>query len=282
MPGPNTSGTPNTQDYNLGRGVLYFASLDSNGFPTAFRDLGNAPEFNITVSSEDLEHRSSREGKRKIDKTVVLSTDIEGSFQLDELNHENIAAVLSGEKASHTNVSVAGFSEFTMVPSTSFAIGRWFNIENDSHERAYNVQNSDLTVKTTNASPVTLTEGTDFDLDSEFGRIFIKDTTETQTAVSNSEGLDVTLAGNAQANDVNEVNALTKSSVEGALVFISENPANADHSEEYTLYKVKLQADGDISLISDQEFATLPFSFKAESNTAYSDNRTMTVRDVAA
>ena len=58
MAGLNLTGQPNTDDYNLGRGVVYFATLDSaTERPKSYRDMGNAPEFNITVTVEDVRHQ---------------------------------------------------------------------------------------------------------------------------------------------------------------------------------------------------------------------------------
>ena len=57
----NSTGTTQTQDYNLGRGVLYIAALDgTTGLPGPYRDLGNAPSFALNVSVEELIHQSSR------------------------------------------------------------------------------------------------------------------------------------------------------------------------------------------------------------------------------
>ena len=74
MPGVNTTGVPNTNDYNLGRGIVYFSLLDTNGLPTGgYRDLGNAPEFNVSFETETLEHQASRLGLKVTDKEVVIS-----------------------------------------------------------------------------------------------------------------------------------------------------------------------------------------------------------------
>ena len=43
MPGPNTTGLPQTEDYNLGRGIIYLATINATtGKPDAggWRDVG--------------------------------------------------------------------------------------------------------------------------------------------------------------------------------------------------------------------------------------------------
>lgn len=279
--GPNTTGKPNTNDYNLGRGVVYFALHDANGRPKAWRDLGNAPEFNVTIEEETLEHQSSREGLKTTDKEVTISKDMSLTFQLDEINHENLASFLSGEKATHTNVAVAGFTEWEMVPAGELEAGRWYDIKNSSHARAYDVDSTKLTVKTTNASPVTLALNTDYELDETMGRIFLISTSSAvTTAVGAGEGLDVTLTADAGASAVSEVRALTQSNLVGSLKFISENPASNDVQTEYEWHQVTLKSDGDFGLISD-EWTTMGFAAKAEKNTTYTNSSTLTIRNVA-
>lgn len=277
MSGPNTTGRPRTEDYNLGRGILYFALLDpTTNRPLAYRDLGNSPEFNLSIEVETLQHSSSREGLRVVDKEVVISQSLTLNFQLDEINHENLAALFAGEKASHTNSAVAGFASHEAYPSVEQ--GRWYDIIDANGNRAYDVAGDDLTVEegTSNTEAV---EGVDYELDSEMGRIFIISGSTVLTAGS---PLDLTLAANAGASDVSEVRGLTTTNLIGAIKFISENPANNDRRTEYQFHKVSLKSEGDFSLIGD-EFTTMGFTAAAEKNeTSSPDSPTLTVRSVAA
>lgn len=281
----NLTGQPNTDDYNLGRGILYFALLDIAGKPGAWRDLGNAPSFTITQEAETLEHQSSREGLKVTDKEVVISQAVTCAFTLDEVNSENLALLFSGAQAAHTNVAIAGFTEFAMVPNGAgtLQLGRWYDLVNSSGERAYDVLAADLTVKTNITSPATMVLGTDYLLDSEMGRIFIIHTSSlAATAIADSKGLLVTLTARAGARTVEEVRGLTQVSVKGALKFISSNPANDGQKAEYTFHQVTLKADGDISLIGD-DWTTMPFTCKAERNAAAdADSPYMTYRSVNA
>lgn len=284
MAGPNTTGKPDTEDYNLGRGIVYFAPIDAAGKPTIWRDLGNAPEFNISVEVETLEHQSSREGLKIVDKEVIISQEISVSFQLDEINFENLALFFSGEKNTHVNVSVAGFVEFEMVKDGDLELGRWYDLYNAAvpAERAYDVDIADLTVKTNEAAPVTLVVDVDFELDAEMGRIFILSTgILVPVAIGTGDGLLVTLVANGTAKDVAEVRALTQTNVLGALKFISENPADNDRSTEYEFHKISIKPEGDFALIGD-EFTVQGFTGAAEKNETHSpDSPTMTSRVVS-
>ncbi len=282
MPGPNTTGTANTADYNLGRGILYFASPLISSLPVDWRDLGNCPEFNLSIEVETLEHQSSRAGLKTVDKDVVISQKATVSFGLDELNHENMAAFLAGAKVSHTNVAVAGFSSRLLVPAAQLALGRWYDLTDASGERAYDVVTSDVIIKNS-TDVVTMVDGTDYTLDTEMGRFFVLSTSSAMAAaIAAVEGLNVTLSAEATASDVDEVQGLTTTSVVGALKFVAENPANADAKTEYHFHQISLKAEGDLSLIGD-DYSVMNFTGTAEKNTtADAASPTMVIRNVQA
>lgn len=84
--------SPNTDNYTLGKGVVYFDQLNqSSGLYEGERDLGNAPAFSFNVSLEKLEHYSSRGGLKAKDKEIISEITPAVAFTLDELNKDNIA-----------------------------------------------------------------------------------------------------------------------------------------------------------------------------------------------
>lgn len=267
MPGPNTTGTPNTRDYNLGRGVIYLAVLTAAGQAYGWRDVGNAPEFKLTMESETLEHKSSRSGLKSTDAEVVIDQSATCSFSLDEINHENLADFFSGDKNAPTNSAVAGFAQWSLIPTLELKKGYWYDIRSSTGVRAYDVDPTKLTLKTSNAVPVTLVENTDYTLDTETGRFFILTTsTVVDTAITNGEDITATLTADAGAHLVDEVRILTKTTVKVALKFVASNPANNDAKTELQLHQISLKANGDFNLISD-DWTVMPFTGKAEKNT---------------
>lgn len=279
MPGLNLTGTPNTNDYNLGRGVVYFGVLDTTtGLPVNYRDLGNAPEFNISIESETLEHQSSREGLKTTDKEVVISQKMSLALTLDEINFQNLAALFSGNTATHTNPAIAGFSIITdFVPAADVVLGRWYDLKDSTGERVYDVQQTADVILANGSvgNPGALVDGTDYTLDLLNGRFFLL---TTATAIVDGEEIDFTLTANASAVSQDEVQSLTTTSVIGALKFISENPASNDHQTEYQFHQISLKAEGDFSLIGD-EYTTMNFTAVAEKNeTADAASPTLTVR----
>lgn len=285
MPGPNTTGLPKTEDYNLGRGVVYFATIDgTTGLPIEYRDLGNAPEFSISVEVEKLEHQSSRAGLKVTDKEVIISQKINVSLTLDEINFENLAALLSGAVAKQvTNAGETMQAQFEAYPSV--ALGRWYDVRNASDVRAYGFDTDsgglhpELDLFNDMMQLVQGTEddgSTDYKCDGKFGRIFLF-----SQAPNITDGDPLDFAWTAVTpGDLHEVRSLTKTAVLGAMKFISENPANDDHQTEFQFHQISLKAEGDFSLIGE-EFTTMQFSGIAERNvSADADSPTLTIRDI--
>ncbi len=266
MAGPNTSGQNQPKDYNLGRGVVYIAELDVltllpdvNGY----RDLGNAPEFNITPTEEVLQHFSSRRGLKTLDREVTMSQQIGGSFNLDEFNDENLAVLFNGDQNSFPNPTVLGFAAGVLADSAK--LGRWYDIIDDITVplipgRAYDVPSVSVAL-TVAATP--LVEGIDFILDEKMGRVFFL---ETAADVADGDQVDITVTATpGAAATIEEVRAHTTEEKTYALKFIAENPNNRDKQSQYLFHKVQLKSQTDLSLIGD-DWSQMTLTFSAERN----------------
>lgn len=288
MPGINITGLPQTEDYNLGRGTVYFALLDgTTKLPISYRDLGNAPEFSIAVETETLEHQSSRQGLKITDKEVLISQKVTLSLTLDEINFQNLALLLSGTAHDDQGPSPAtengaidgtngdGMVVLDWIPAAKVELGKWYDLTSlaeGAGKRMYDIDEGLLTLTENGGSALTFP--TDYTLDLEMGRIFLL----TSGVIDDSKGLDLLLTADSGARRVDEVRALQITSVVGALKFISENPANADKQTEYLFHQVSLKAEGDFSLIGD-EFTQMQFTAVAETQaTASPDSPTLTIR----
>jgi len=281
MPGSNSSGAPNTRDYNLGRGRILLAALDAlTGLPDAngFRDLGNAPEFTMTVDVEDLRHQSSRDCVKFTDKRFIISQEVGLGFQVDELNFENWSDFLSGSQLVYDNPHDATIAD--AVISAAVHLGAWYELRNVAGERVYALDASGLvyTIEMDDVVDVLLVEGTDYEINEKLGLIrFLP------TAVNIAEGdgalFNITTAATGlNIRDLDEVAALQRAEVSGALLFISENAGDCGQQVEFRYHKVSLTADGEVSLIGD-EVSTLNFAGVAEKNALVADlSKVLTVR----
>lgn len=273
MPGVNLTGQPNVQNYELGRGKLYLGDLDSSDVPGPYRDLGNAPKFSYKVTSTELEHQSSREGIKDTDASVPIERKITGSFELDEMEFNNIALLVMGTASTaQTNAAVAGIT--SRVLNASVELGRWYDIVNASGVRAYDITTGDLSLSET-AGPTPLVEGTDYELDLDMGRIFLL---SNAVNIAAGESLTMVLAAKAGAKTLDVIKALQVSSVIKSLKFLSRNPANDDAETEYEFHKVSIRPAADVGLIDDK-FKTMGFEFTAykSSATRYADSPTLTI-----
>ena len=275
MAGSNTTGQPNTADYNLGRGALYFANNDSStGLPGAYRHLGNAPEFTISVEVETLEHQSSLTGLKQTDKEVIISQSIGLSMSLDEINFENVALFMSGTYDDYTNVKgISGISQETAV----LVGGRWYDLRDANGSRLYDIDEANATVELTDTAGAGVgSEDTDYTVDYFMGRIFILD----GLTADGKTGLKATVTGNSAAStNLAQVDTLTQTTIAGSVKFISENPVDGDHPTEYQFHQVSLKAEGDFSLIGD-DFTVMQLTGKAEKNTGTAAgvyNKTLTI-----
>lgn len=284
MAGINTTGQADTNDYNIGRGKVYFAPLDSAGTPLEYRFLGNAPEFSISMETETLEHQSSTDGLKVVDKEVTISQKANLSLTLDEINFGNMALFFSGEvDATYDNtVGGSGIVPHSGGNLTLSGLGRWYDLyqttdgapsSDHADDRAYDL--GALTVEDDAGGTTTYVLGTDYLSDLKQGRIFILST----GSIGATDTLWVASAANGSADvDMPEVRAMTQTTIAGALKFISENPADSDHETEYQFHQVSLKAEGDFGLISD-EYTQMSMTGVAERNTTASTNSpTLTIR----
>jgi len=282
MPGINSSGAPDTRDYTLGRGIVRLAKLTAAGLPDSdgFRDLGNAPEFTITVSAEDVKHQSSRSQLKFTDKRCTISQEVGLSFGLDEINFDNLADFFSGSTEVYNNPhDTTWVNAEDAIISSSVKLGAWYQLKSDTGERVYDLGAAGVTyvVEEDPASAaVALAEGVDFEIDAEMGLIrFLP--TSVLIADGDVAGWNIT-AGATVAQDLDQVNALTEAAVSGALLFVQTNACDDGNKSEYLFHKVSLSSDGDLPLIGD-EFEKMTFKGVAEVNSAVSGtSQVLTVR----
>ena len=106
--------SPNTDNYTLGKGVVFFDQLIS-GVYQGERDLGNAPAFTFNIALEKLEHYSSRGGLKAKDKEIISQITPGLAFTLDEINKENIALLTLGSTSVVTQAIGVATEELLAV-----------------------------------------------------------------------------------------------------------------------------------------------------------------------
>lgn len=98
--------SPSTDNYTLGKGILYFDQFDALGNLTGERDLGNAPALSFNMTIDMLDHFSSRSGLSSKDKQVTKQITPSFKFTLDEINRENLGMLFYGNMEDVTQAAV--------------------------------------------------------------------------------------------------------------------------------------------------------------------------------
>ena len=87
-------------NYYSGQGSLYIATRSVAGKPEGFIPVGNVPELTIDIETSNFEHKESETGSRLTDLVIVKEKKGKFSFKLENLNLDNLALGLWGEKAT--------------------------------------------------------------------------------------------------------------------------------------------------------------------------------------
>jgi hypothetical protein len=245
--------SPNTDNYTLGKGVVFFNRKDmATKLYTGERDLGNAPAFSFNIALEKLEHFSSRGGLKAKDKEIISQITPGCSFTLDEINKENLSLLTLAELTE----IVQATGTVTGEAQTAF-LGKRTKLENRMV--------SSVVVTDAATGLVTYVEGPEgvgnyqivTDLkDEKIGRIYINaDQTGATDQMTDGEAIlvDYSMADYTYT----EVRAFKETQVEGMLRFVSDNPAGTQ--QELEIWRCSLTPSGDTAMIGD-DWSTLGFT----------------------
>jgi len=239
----------NGQNYTLGRGELHFARFTSGNTPGTFRYIGNSPDFNFSIESEDLDHYSSDGGIREKDCSIVLEVNRTGSFTSDNINRENLSLFLFGEASDVVTAATTGLTEsFTgLRQEDSVKIG----ITPTTPAGVMGIDSATFDVQPAGGGTA-FVAGVDYELDADNGLLSII----AGGAIADGTGVDIAYDLRESTRD-RVVSGDT--AVEGALIYRARNPAGENIN--YYMPFIKVTPNGDFSLKGD-EFQVLPFNIE--------------------
>jgi len=261
-------------NYTLGRGEIYFGRFNpGTQTPEGERYLGNTPEFNLTIESEDLDHYNSDRGIREKDDSIVLEVMRSGSLITDNIVPANVALFFFGDTATVTTTAEASLSEtFTaVIPGLFYQLGQ--TTTNPVGVRGLVSESVVITSSAPAADPLdppvvtTHVAGEDYEVDEALGRIQI-------LSGGNIAGGSTIVVGYArQASTSARVISGTQA-VEGSMRFLAFNPKGENY--DYYMPWVKLTPNGDYALKGD-EWQQIPFTMEVLKKTGveaiYMDGR---------
>jgi hypothetical protein len=93
--------TASVDNLRVGKGIM---TVSSDG--STWRDVGNCTSFVFAPTLEKLEHFSSREGVKTLDRTVIISKKGTLRATLEEFTKENLTLLLLGTETSTGAVEI--------------------------------------------------------------------------------------------------------------------------------------------------------------------------------
>lgn len=238
-------------DYlTLGRGEIRFAPFATGTTtPGAYKFLGNCPSFNLNVTVESLEHLDSTSGIKEEDLSVVVSRQIGGTIECDDMKPQNLAYFFLGDGTSLTVGADTAITE--LLPATEFDGVYQLGVSDAKPTGDRNLTN--VVVTDTATGLVTYVLGTDYTLDTTRGQLtFISGGTITE---SDPATVDYDITSSTRQQVVSGQNQ-----IEGQLMFKAVNATGND--VDYFLPNVQLRPEGDLQMIGE-DFRTMTLSVKA-------------------
>lgn len=241
------------ETYTIGKGKLLFKPAGESGFV----DLGNCPDFKVTIGSEKKEHFSSRSGISTKDAEIVTKQTATGSFKLDEPNIDRLNMFVMGSGAVATSQTAASVTD----QAVTALLDKWVDLGK------INISN---VVVTDVGAATTYVLGTDYELDLAAGLF----RAITGGAITEAEALLVDY-DYADAT-INKTNAATATTLKGDIFFVGDPPVG-----EILDVKgyVSLAPDGDLSLIGE-DWMEFNFSMEFLSSASYTGLIEITERGV--
>lgn len=219
-------------NYFSGQGVVLMGPRVTGVGPSkpgGLFEVGNCSELKLSVNTSTVEHKETTTGARAID--LRLTTEVKANMEvtIENFNAANLSQAMRGHHVS----SVAG--TVTAEPITGYP----GMISPLAHLRVSNV-----IVKTTAATPVTLVAGTDYVVNTEAGSIkFLKG-----GAVATTTALTVDYSYEAQE----EVHGLTQPMQTIWMRFEGLNTADTNKPVVVDVFKFSTDPLKDLELIGDK------------------------------
>lgn len=223
---------PTANNLLLGKGGVYFDRFDSSNNKTGEMHLGNCDVFEVTPQVDVKSKASSLKATSDLYKEV--NNGIRFDFKIDgsELNAENMALLIFGDKGALTQTTGTVSGE---TVATAAKKGRWYDTDyrNISSVSVYGGV-SGTTLKTLN---------TDYTLDTVTGRVYVV------PGGTIADGDVIKVNYTYTSITLTRVQAKTKKYIEGFLRFIGD-PCAGDRYE-VQVWRVRISSENSFNLIND-------------------------------
>jgi hypothetical protein len=147
------------------QGRVYLGKRDDFGHPIEVRSPGNVAELKLSLKADVVEHYESQSGQRTLDHRMIKQKSATVNLTIEEFTKENLALALYGNHITGTSGTV-----------TDEPIGGATPVIGDRYFLAH-PKVSSLALKDSAGTPATLTLGTQYTADTDFGALQFLDIT---------------------------------------------------------------------------------------------------------
>ena len=147
------------------QGRVYLGKRDINGEPIEVPSPGNVAYLALSLKTDVIEHYESQTGQRAVDLRLVKQKSATVALTIEEFTKENLSLALYGSHVTDAGGSV-----------TNEPVGGGTPVVGDRYFLA-RPKVSALTVVDSAGTPATLTAGTNYTADEDFGAIQFLDVT---------------------------------------------------------------------------------------------------------
>ncbi len=212
------------------QGRVFLGKRADDGQPIEVRSPGNVAELKLSLKTEVLEHYESQTGQRSLDHRMVKQKSATVNLIIEEFTKENLALALYGNHVTGTGGSV-----------TAEILGGATPVVGDRYCLAH-PKVSSLVIVDSAATPETLTAGTHYTADTDFGAVQFLDIT----------GLTAPFKASYSYGVATEIGIFTQALPERYLRMEGINTAQGNAKVLVELYRVAFDPLKEIAFISDE------------------------------
>jgi hypothetical protein len=243
---------PAAQNIVLGAGYVHFAPYDANGDPQGRRYLGETPGFTISGSTERAEKWSSDGPIAERLKDIATRVTRSASVTVDNISEDNLALFLMGDASEVSQSGTSVTDERHTVDQ-----GLWYQLGSGPNDFVGSRDVSAVTVVTDpDGTPVTMTEGTDYELNLALGLLYIIPGGGIAASAAEEIGVDYTEAA-ATWDQVVTSNLGPK---DGLFYFRADNSEGANR--DVLIPQASLTPNGDMAWKSRDTFMSMQFDVR--------------------
>lgn len=147
--------------YYYGQGRIYLAERDATtGVAGTPRWVGDVSAFSVKLAVEKVEHKESFSGQRALVRSFPIGKSATIDMTLHQVDTDNLALTLNGTSTS----TVTGTVTAETLPA-DMVVGQQVSLANPGV--------SAVVITDSTGTPLTLTAGTDYTVDADFGRVTV-------------------------------------------------------------------------------------------------------------